>query len=39
VHYDQNVKYIKVTVSDVQPEKSKVAIKDLEFYMLRDPEK
>ncbi len=35
----QNVKHIKVTVSDVQPEKSRVAIKDLEFYMLNSPKK
>lgn len=29
----QNVKYIKISVSEVQPEKSKVAIKDVEFYV------
>jgi beta-galactosidase len=39
LHHHQNVKHIKVTVSDVQPEKSRVAIKDLEFYLLKAAEK
>lgn len=34
----QNVTKIKITVSEVQPEKSKVAIKDLEFYVLKSDE-
>jgi len=35
----QNVTKIKITISEVQPEKSKVAIKDLEFYVLKTDEK
>lgn len=35
----ENVTQIKITISEVQPEKSKVAIKDLEFYGLKTNER